>query len=69
MTREEIAIVLAIADKLPDAEVEQTDDGAIIIRTGLKMEGDFFEWVTGGQGECKSCDKPGSCSKSGPESG
>ncbi len=43
MNNETITIVLAIADKLPDAEIAQDDDGYLIILTKVKYNGDFVK--------------------------
>jgi hypothetical protein len=43
MNNETIAIILAIANKLPDAEIAQDDDGSLIILTKVKYNGDFVK--------------------------
>lgn len=43
MNNEAITIVLAIANKLPDAEIAQDDDGYLIILTKIKYKGDFVK--------------------------
>ncbi len=43
MDNETIAVVLAIANKLPDAEISQDDDGYLIILTKIKYKGDFVK--------------------------
>lgn len=43
MNNETITVVLAIADKLPDAEIAQDDDGYLIILTKVKYNGDFVK--------------------------
>jgi len=43
MNNETITVVLAIANKLPDAEITQDDDGYLIILTKIKYKGDFIK--------------------------
>lgn len=43
MNNETITVVLAIANKLPDAEIAQDDDGYLIILTKVKYNGDFIK--------------------------
>ncbi len=43
MDNETIAIILAIANKLPDAEISQDDDGHLVIYTKVKYNGDFVK--------------------------
>jgi uncharacterized protein (DUF1499 family) len=43
MDNETITVVLALADKLPDAEIAQDDDGYLIILTKVKYNGNFVK--------------------------